>query len=226
MNPTAWVKAHREEVGLGVAGMVLTLALYMKSKKAKAGTSGSASTANSTIDPATGQAYGSPADQAYLAQQTSALNGTANTTGSDIYNGLENQILGLQQATLALQQPPASTKTDTPAAPSGPFSGFGDQTIGGQQYAELGLVTGGAFTGYNVSGGAPVSYLVNGQLETNLSPQQISGLPVGTDVFTTVDAQNQGLIRSDKVTGEQIGSPQNSAGLLHLLPGGVPAATH
>lgn len=68
----AWFQAHKTEVMVGGAGIVVTIALYMRSK---ANSSGAGTTAAT-------QSYGNPAT-------------VADTTTADLYDNLANQIQGL-----------------------------------------------------------------------------------------------------------------------------------
>jgi hypothetical protein len=184
VNAQEWFKTHKPEAALGVGGIVVAIVLAQRSKKGAG--SGGASKATPT-------SYAVPA--------------TADTSATDAFSGLENQILGLQSAFVGSQAAKAAptTPASTPAA-SGPFQGFGQQSIGGAMYDELGNVTNGMFNGYNVSGGEPVFYNVGGSLLTNLSPSAISGLPAGTDVLTVAQAGQQGQIASTAVSGQKIGA--------------------
>jgi hypothetical protein len=138
---------------------------------------------------------GGSANQSYAMPAT-----TANTTSTDALSGMESQILGLQQAFLGTQ---GGSKAATPATPAN--NGFGQESFGGKNYDQLGNVTNGLFNGFNVGGGEPVFYDVGGTLQTNLSPEQISGLPPGTEVLTVAQAGQQGQISGTAVSGEKIG---------------------
>jgi hypothetical protein len=74
------------------------------------------------------------------------------------------------------------------AAPAAPATGYGTSTFGGVPYITLGTIVGpgGAYSGYNVGGGAPVFYATPGSsnLQTNLTPAAVAALPGGTQVFT------------------------------------------
>jgi hypothetical protein len=180
VNALDWLKSHKPEAALGGGGIVVALVLYERSKSNSSG--GSAATTQSYADPAT----------------------TADTTGSDAYSGIENQVLGLQQAFLASSTAAAPTTPAAPAAAAGPFTGFGTESFGGKSYDELGNVTNGIFNGYNVGGDEPVFYDVNGSLETNLSSAAIAGLPAGTDVLTVAQAGQQNQISTTPVSGQKI----------------------
>ena len=81
---------------------------------------------------------------------------------------------------------PGTTSTATPGSGSG-VPGYGEQTVAGQQFITLGTTgPGGAFSGYNVGGGAPVYFLTPGSTtpEVNLTPQAVQALPGGTQVLT------------------------------------------
>lgn len=172
-----WIKTHKPEAGLGGGGIVLALVIYIKSRS---------SSSSST---------GSTAASGYLAPTT------VDTTGTDVYDSLEGQIESLSGAVSVLQGSTglssgsgassgsgSSSSAPPPAAapPSSPGFGFGSQSIGGQDYIELGQEGVGSYYGYNVAGGAPVYYETPGsnQLETDLTSQAVSGLPAGTEVLT------------------------------------------
>ena len=79
------------------------------------------------------------------------------------------------------------TGTPTPGGgSSGP--GYGTTSVGGMSYVNLGTITGagGAYSGYNVGGGAPVYYLTPGSStpQVDLTPQAVAALPGGTQVLT------------------------------------------
>lgn len=76
INP-AWMKAHRTEVLLGGGGIVVTIALYMRSKSSAGGTN------------AANQSYANPAT-------------AVDTTQASMYDSLANQIGGLGQSVAAL----------------------------------------------------------------------------------------------------------------------------
>ena len=104
----SWIKTHKNEAILAGGGIVVAIALYVKSKNASS-SSGTAAT----------QSYANPAT-------------VADTTATDAYSGLENQVLGLQQAFLGLagQGAAAAPATTTAAAarrrgPHGRLAGMG-----------------------------------------------------------------------------------------------------
>ncbi len=161
-NFSNWYATHKQEALLGAGGIVVTIALYARSKKASSAASTSAGATSSSIDPATGLPYGSAADNAALAAQQGALY-SQGTTGTDVYNGLENQILGLQQAFVGSQGTPAPTTTPAPtptAAPTNPYAGEVMQGSGfwdPNSYAPIaGLDSTGNFVNLP-SGGGPTS---------------------------------------------------------------------
>jgi hypothetical protein len=88
----AWVKGHKPEAALGGLGIAVTLFLAYRARKANAAAGASGST--------------TPASTAVPVS-------TADTTSSDAFSGLESQVVGLQSALLALQNP------------AGPSSGSG-----------------------------------------------------------------------------------------------------
>lgn len=161
----AQLKNHKTELLVGGAGVVMAIALYVKSK----GSSSSTTPATTTTGTGT------------VVEGTSV----ATTTGTDIYGGLENQILGLQQAVLGLStnKPTTTTpKTPTPNQgkghhrPGGPTSGAGgggaaastpgisEATFGGEEYDVLGgFEATGKYSGWNVSTDEPVDFTWTGQ---------------------------------------------------------------
>jgi len=167
----AWLKTHKQEAALGAGGIVIALALYVRSRNTAGSSSSSSTTPSSTVVPA-----------------------TADTTGTDVYSGLEDQILGLQQAVLGMTQGAGSgtTTTTTTAGGSGGTAGgttgqgYGAEEVAGQQYDLLGYTSGHNYTGYNVGNGAPVFYLTPGSNtpQTNLDASAIAGLPAGTELLT------------------------------------------
>ena len=154
-SPPNWLQAHRTEVFIGVGGIVITIALYMRSKN-------SAAAATSTTP------------------STSVVPSTADTTQSDLYNGLESQINGLASAVSASTAAQAAPGTAAAGAP-----GQGAISVDGAQYVDLGtLGNGGNFYGYNVGGsGAPIFAETPGSssLVTNMD---LAGLPSGTELLT------------------------------------------
>lgn len=179
-----WLKTHKNEAMLAGGGVVVAIALYVKSQSSS---SGSSST-DATEVPA-----------------------TADTTDSDVYNALEGQIESLSGAVSTLQGlSPGSSSTATSsgaaaagssAASSGP--GFGDVSVGGQSYVELGEEGVGSYYGYNVGGGAPVYYEDPGStnLQTDLTPEAVAGLPAGTEVLTPSFWGSQ--VSANPVTGKR-----------------------
>lgn len=93
---TDWLKTHKNEAYLGSAGTVVALALYVKSRKAAS--SSSSGTSESTEMPTS----------------------TADTTGTDAYNGIEDQVLGLQSALLGLAANGLGGSPTTGPNPGGP----------------------------------------------------------------------------------------------------------
>ncbi len=199
MNTAEWFKTHKQEAIIGGGGLVVALALYVKSRNASA--SSSSSTPSSTVVPA-----------------------VSDTTGTDEFSGVEDQILGLQSAVLGMaaagSAPPSTgalspgtipapvPASPAPSAPTGP--GYGTQSFGGASYVDLGYLASSSapgfasFGGYNVGGGAPVFFDEPGSasLLTNLSPEQVAGLPAGTELLTPT--AYAGSVASTAVTGEQI----------------------
>ena len=99
------LKTHKTDVMVGAAGIVVTAALYMRSRKKTTAAATSPGAA-----PATAATVVTPG---YVAQPGTTI---ATTSGTDAYNGMENQILGLQTDLLGLQTSGASTKTPASAA--------------------------------------------------------------------------------------------------------------
>lgn len=88
---TGWLEDHRTQAYIGAAGLVIAIALYVKSRDSAAAAS-TGTTAASTAVPTS----------------------TADTTGTDAYNGIEDQVLGLQSALLALQNPQTGSSVPSP----------------------------------------------------------------------------------------------------------------
>ncbi len=122
----AWLKTHKQEAALGAGGIVVAIALYMKSR-ANAAANSSSSTSSGTLSS-------TPASVAYPT-------GVANTTGTDLYTGLESQISQLQAAITAAQQP-----APAPSVSSSPPPGLSSTTPLSNQ-----VIVGG---GYSVAGGS------------------------------------------------------------------------
>lgn len=183
MSFGSWLKTHREEALLGGGGIVVTIALYMRSRS-------KSSSSSSSSAPSASGAVPTP-----VAYPTS----TGSTTGTDVASGMESQILGLQSALLALKaQPSASSAGGTTTAPptgsqpSNPqtSTGFGLTQFDGTSYVDLGTLGPDKFYGYNVgNSGAPIYYLTpGGQLTTNDNSQMLASLPAGTKVLTDTQA--------------------------------------
>ncbi len=81
MDTGAWLKTHKQEAILGAGGIVVAIALYMRSRSQAAANSGAA--ASSLATPNATSTY--PA-------------GYVDTSSTDLYNGLEGQITSLQSA--------------------------------------------------------------------------------------------------------------------------------
>ena len=176
----AWLKSHKQEAALGAGGIVVAIALYVRSKNAA---SGSSSGASSTT----------PA--------------TADTTSADLYNALEGQIANLQQGASSgagqgqtwkgrkVSSSTGATAPSTPATPAAPnVQGYGTTALGGSEYDILGNIgSGQSYSGYEVGGGAPVYFETpgGGNPSTNLSAAQVAGLPAGTEVLTPVSYGGQ-----------------------------------
>lgn len=174
---SAWLKTHKQEAALGGAGIVVAIALYVKSKKSAAG--------SSSGQPVTNPTYAYPSS-------------TADTTGYDIYNGLESQILGLQQAVLAGQQGGGTGGSGGPSKASPPTVGPAPQDWGnvvGSGYATAATnpVTGADANAYSgIPSGAIAASLVSGghtlyyePTAGNFSPI-VPGLQPGTELYQRV----------------------------------------
>lgn len=173
----AWYAGHKPEALLGAAGIVVTLALYVKSKNAAAGsgTSSTATPSTSTVMPGT------------LAPDT----GSSGSGGGDI-SGLEGILSGLGQQLTQLQgqQGSGNGTPGTPAAPApaeAPRT-FGQGIVSTAQGEMVWLGTtgaGGSTAGdYQVGGGAPV-YFGNSQTLAQGGTQA-----AGVDVYTPVGYEN------------------------------------
>ena len=187
INIAAWVKGHKPETVLGVGGIGATvlLALRARSKNAASSTTSSSSTPDSTVLPTS----------------------TADTTDSDAFNGIEEQVTGLQSALLGLSSQLAGTGSGTgggtsgssgsssgstaPAtAPATPATSYGYGTIDTAlgEMVWLGTTGPGGDTSqdYQVGGGAPV-YFGNAS-----SLAQGGTKSAGVDVYTPV--ADEGLV--------------------------------
>jgi len=85
---------------------------------------------------------------------------------------------------------PGQTDTTVTTAPTSIPDLF---TIGGEQYQEIGTITGagGNYYGYEVGGGAPVYFGNTGGVSQLSGPSAIEAAPVGTDVYVRAsDAGN------------------------------------
>ncbi len=193
----AWYAQHKVEAIIGLAGIAVTVALYMRSRANAAGSSAGATTTSSSLYPTS----------------------VANTTGTDAYTGLESQILGLQQGLLTLQNPqgpvafpggvpgvnpasppPGSIQSANPPAPTSaptasptPSPGWPNQAdLGGQMWDVLGgFDAAGQYVGSNVMGGAPVGWTWTGQGNPEigqLPPAGAQGVVAYTPNSTPVSA--------------------------------------
>jgi hypothetical protein len=150
MKTGDWLKTHKQEAALGGAGLVVAIALYVRSKNAS---SSSGTTTASTGNPAT----------------------VDDTTATDYYSGLENQITGLQSALLgAGTQAPYSPPTNESISGSGYGlpGGAGDVTsASGATFEELAnwnaaqaIISGGGTVDYEPSPGIFAPANKGGQL--------------------------------------------------------------
>lgn len=175
MNLSAFFKAHKPETVLGAGAAVVTVVLAMRARSKNAAGSSAATTSSS------GTAY--PASSVLPVT-------TADTTSSDAFTGIEDQVVGLQSALLALQNPAAPSGTavttpSTPAAPApapapAPNQGFGEVQTALGPMDWLGVW--GQPT-YQVGGGAPVYFGNTGSLAQG-NPQP------GEDVYVPVEYQS------------------------------------
>jgi hypothetical protein len=173
----AWYAGHKPEALLGAAGIVVTLALYVRSKNAAAAASGSTTPATgstSTVMPGT------------LAPDT----GSYGNGGGDI-TGLESVLTGLGQQLTALQGQqatgsgtPATAPAPAPAAAQTYGQGIIDTAQG--EMVWLGVTGAGGSTAqdYQVGGGAPVFFGNAGALSQGGTSQ------AGVDVYTPVAYEN------------------------------------
>lgn len=151
---TGWLKGHRVETLLGAGGIVVTIALYVRSKNSS--TSGGSGTTASTVEP----------------------DGTADTTDSDLYNDLEGQIEQLGTAvnglaaTAGASTTSAASTTATPAATQAPAAGptslpwIGPSSLPDNittamvgeygPFEQVGSETNGVYSGDQVAGGVPL----------------------------------------------------------------------
>ncbi|HEV2370049.1 MAG TPA: hypothetical protein VGR90_09225 [Acidimicrobiales bacterium] len=176
-NWTQWIKTHKPEAALGGGALGLTVYLALKARTANA--SGTSSAANQST--------------AYPASSVLPVS-TADTTQSDAFSGIEDQVVGLQSALLALQSPTTPAASGFPAAPAGQSVGSNLPTQVAPPpaaptsagYGEVDTAQGpmdwlgvwGSPT-YQVGGGAPVYFGNSGSLAQG-NPQP------GEDVYTPV----------------------------------------
>lgn len=95
MNIGAWLKTHKPEAALGAGGIAVTvlLALRARSKNAAGAASGGGVPASSVLPVS-----------------------TADTTQSDAFNGIEEQVVGLQSALLGLSGAGAGASSSSPGS--------------------------------------------------------------------------------------------------------------
>ena len=117
------LKTHKTDVMVGAAGIVVTAALYMRSRKKTTAAATSPGAA-----PATAATVVTPG---YVAQPGTTI---ATTSGTDAYNGMENQILGLQTsgASTKTPAPTSGASTKTPAAAALSWTPQGQLLTGGK----------------------------------------------------------------------------------------------
>lgn len=114
-----WLKTHKQEAALGAGGIVVAVALYVRSR-ANASSSSSSGTTSPSTTAAGVEPYGG-----YV----------ADTSGTDLYNGLEGQIQALGAAISAL---PATSSTGASGLTPSALVPLSDQTVVGGGYSLLG----------------------------------------------------------------------------------------
>lgn len=152
-----WYKGHKPEALLGVGGIAVTVivAVRARAKNAASGTTGTTATPVAS---------------------TAVPTSTADTTDSDAFNGLEDQILGLQQAVVGL-----GTQTTSGGAP-GTGSGTG----------------GGSGSGGTTGGGGTTPQPGSNQSAPNPTQSWLASLlPVGTWGVQTAQAAPYALGQED-----------------------------
>jgi hypothetical protein len=174
----AWYGGHKTEALLGAGGIVVTIALYVKSKNAAAGTStaATATPSTSTVMPGT------------EAPDT----GSYGNGGGDGVSGLSSILSGLSSQLTNLTGTLSGTGTGgtspAPAASPTPTTyGEGIVPTAQGQMVFLGVTGAGGSTSdtYQVSGGAPVYFGNASSLATGGTTQQ------GVDVYTPIAYEGQ-----------------------------------
>lgn len=171
----AWYAGHKPEALIGAAGIVVTLALYVRSKNASAAASGT----GTTVTPSTSQVL--PGTTAPFTGDTGSSGGGDITGLESIISQLGTQISGLQGTQ---NQPGTGAAPAAAAAPQTFGQGLVDTAQG--EMVWLGVTGAGGSTAgdYQVGGGAPV-YFGNTQTLAQGGTQE-----AGIDVYTPVGYEN------------------------------------
>lgn len=151
---SAWYAGHKPEALLGAGGIVVAIALYVKSRNAAAASSsGTNAPASQVISPGT------------LAPYTGSPGGSSDMSGIDsILAGLGNQLSQIQGQLPAPGTPgtpaAAAPAASTPPAPTPTQYGYGEVPTSLGEMVWLGVTGAGGSTGadYQVGGGAPVYF--------------------------------------------------------------------
>jgi hypothetical protein len=145
MKTVDWLKTHKQEAALGAGGVVVAIALYVRSRSNAA--SGSSSSTAGYATPNSSSTY--PA-------------GYVDTSSTDLYNGLEGQIVGLQaaiqQASAAQQGGTTASATPPAAAVPSDLIPLGDQVLVGSGYSVAGGAGPGGGYGSGVVAGSGGNY--------------------------------------------------------------------
>lgn len=161
----SWINSHKGTVigGSIAVGLVGFLILHQMNKNKTSATSSQNSSIPATSTPqymTSGSGYDTNTGDYYA-----GLLNAIDQQGSTQSAGLSSAITQLEQyinSQTSTQNPGGGTTAPPSGAPQTPppsnptWNGPGTETIQGNEYYVLGSVDNSGFTGYNVSGGAPV----------------------------------------------------------------------
>jgi hypothetical protein len=112
-----------------------------------------------------------------------ATTSTSLATLTSAIASVQAEVAGLNPPSAATSPAASTAATPTAASTAKASTGYGQTTIGGKVYDILGIMSGNSpqdYSGYNVSGGAPVYFQAGSQ-----APQQgVSEAVVGAQVLT------------------------------------------
>lgn len=170
---SAWYAGHKPEAAIGAAGIVVAIALYVKSKNAAA-SSGNATPSTSTVMPGT------------LAPDTGNFGGGDLAGLDSVLSQLSNQLGALQPtgSSSSAGSAPGSQPAPPTTLPTLNPADFPEIVPYGQyaptDYTKIGTVTAGQFHGTNVGGDVPVYANVFGGMAQGFNE---ATLPSGTDLY-------------------------------------------